>query len=70
VRAFVQLREILSSNKKLAQQVDELESRLERRLTAHDQTIATILQAIRNLMNPPVTKSRPIGFTASLEKKG
>jgi CHASE3 domain sensor protein len=67
VRAFVQLRELLSSNKELAQRLDELESRLERKLTTHDQAIAGILKAIRELMNPPIAKKRPIGFTANLD---
>ena len=69
VRAFVQLREMLSSNRELARRFAQLETRLERRLTEHDQAIAAILSAIRELMNPPVPKRRPIGFTADLAKK-
>ena len=69
VRAFVQLREMLSSNRELARRFAQLETRLEKRLTEHDQAIAAILSAIRELMNPPVPKRRPIGFTADLEKK-
>lgn len=66
VRAFVQLRELLNSNKELARRVDELEDRLEKKLAAHDEAIAEILSAIRQLMNPPVPGRRPIGFTADL----
>jgi hypothetical protein len=33
----------------------------------HDQAIAAILSAIRELMNPPPPKRRPIGFTADLD---
>lgn len=69
VRAFVKLRELLGSNKELARRFDELEARLEKRLTTHDQAIAAILSAIRQLMNPPVPKRRPIGFTADLNEK-
>jgi phage regulator Rha-like protein len=69
VRAFVQLREILSSNRQLARQLAQLEARLEKRLTEHDVTIAAILSAIRELMNPQGPKPRPIGLTADLEKK-
>ena len=36
VRAFVQLRELLASNKELAQRLDELEARIEKKLTRHD----------------------------------
>lgn len=66
VRAFVQLRELLNSNKELARQFAQLESRLNNKLADHDQAIAAILSAIRELMNPPVLKRRGIGFTAKL----
>jgi hypothetical protein len=69
VRAFIQLRDLLTSNKELARRVDELEARLEKRLTTHDEAIVGILRAIRELMNPPQPKRRPIGFTADLEEK-
>jgi hypothetical protein len=66
VRAFVQLRELLNSNKELARQFAQLESRLNNKLADHDQAIAAILSAIRELMNPPAPKRRGIGFTAKL----
>jgi ORF6N domain-containing protein len=66
VRAFVQLRELLNSNKELARQFAQLEARLNRRLADHDKAIAAILSAIRELMNPPTPKRRGIGFTAKL----
>ena len=63
VRAFVELREALATHKELAKRLDELESRLQRRLAAHDQAIAGILEAIRQLMTPPEhAKKRRIGF--------
>jgi hypothetical protein len=67
VRAFVKLRELLSSNRVLARKFDELEERLTKRLDDHDQAIRAILSAIRELTNqaPPVT--RAIGFTAVVE---
>lgn len=64
VRAFVQLREMLASNKELAQRLDELEHKL----ATHDQAIVGILKTIRELMNPPVPKRRPIGFTANFDE--
>jgi len=67
VRAFLQLREMLASNKELAHRFAQLETRLDKKLTAHDEAIAAILSAIRQLMHPPVPKRRPIGFTAALE---
>jgi hypothetical protein len=69
VRAFVQLRELLSSNKELAKRLDQLEARIEKKLATHDEAIAAMLSAIRELMNPPVPKRRGIGFTANIEEK-
>jgi hypothetical protein len=61
VRAFVMLRELLASNRKLAVKLDELE----RKLGAHDHAINEILQAIRRMMMPPEQKrKRSIGFSA------
>ena len=58
VRAFVQLREMLSSHKELALKLEELE----RKVGFHDKTIASLIEAIRQLMAPPVHEKRPIGF--------
>jgi len=38
-------------------------------VAAHDEAIAAILSAIRELMGAPPPKRRPIGFTADLEEK-
>ena len=63
VRAFVELRDTVVAHKELAKRLDELESKLERKLATHDQAIAGILDAIRQLMVPPEpTKKRRIGF--------
>jgi hypothetical protein len=67
VRAFVQLRELLASNKELARRFDELEARIEKKLVGHDQAIAAMLAAIRGLMNPPAGTRRGIGFTANID---
>lgn len=64
VRAFVQLRDLLASNRQLAEKFAELE----RKVSSHDQAIVGILKAIRELMHPPVPKKRPIGFTANLDE--
>ena len=59
VRAFVQLREMLSSNKELARKLNELE----RKLVTHDRAITELIEAIRQLMaQPEPKKKRPIGF--------
>lgn len=54
VRAFVRLRELLSSNKELAKKLDELE----RKLSSHDRTIVQLVNAIRDLMAPPEPKRK------------
>ena len=58
VRVFVKLRELLASNKELARRLDELEARIEKKLTTHDQAIGAILSAIRQLTNAPTPKRR------------
>jgi phage regulator Rha-like protein len=61
VRAFVQLREMLSSNKALARKLNELE----RKLVTHDRAITELIEAIRQLMTlPEPKKKRPIGFAS------
>ncbi len=42
---------------------------LERKYQHHDDAIKAILSAIRELMNPPQPKRRPIGLTADLGEK-
>jgi ATP-dependent Clp protease ATP-binding subunit ClpA len=59
----------LSSNKELAKRLDQLEARIEKKLATHDEAIAAMLSAIRELMNPLAPKRRGIGFTANIEEK-
>lgn len=65
VRSFVHLREMLSSHKDLAAKLDALE----RKLSTHDQAIAGLIDAIRQLTRVPPRSGRPIGFTADLKEK-
>ena len=59
MRAFVKLREILSTHKELALQLRQLEMKIEK----HDADIHAIFDAIRRLMVPPPRKpKRPMGF--------
>jgi ORF6N domain len=69
MRAFVRMREMLASNHELAKRLDQLEARLDKKLATHDDAIAAILSAIRQLMHPPASKRRGIGFTANLSDK-
>jgi DNA-binding PadR family transcriptional regulator len=58
MRAFVKLRQMLETNRELARKFSELE----RRVGKHDQEIAAILEAIRQLMTPSEKPRREIGF--------
>lgn len=58
MRAFVKLRETIENNRELAQKFAELEQRVGK----HDDEIAAIIDAIRQLMAPPVKPRREIGF--------
>ena len=55
VRAFVQLRQLLSSNAALAKKLAALEKR-------HDAQFRIVFDAIRELMAPPSKPKSPIGF--------
>ena len=58
MRAFVKLRETLETNREFARKFSELEKRIGK----HDQEIAAIIEAIRQLITPPETPRREIGF--------
>jgi len=58
MRAFVRLREMLSTHKELALKLAELEDRL----GEHDEQIQLIFEAIHQLMSPPDKPTKKIGF--------
>lgn len=58
VRAFVRLREILSTHKEISKNL----AALDRKVAGHDGNIKAILAAIRRLMKPPPSKTKRIGF--------
>ncbi|MDO8653465.1 MAG: ORF6N domain-containing protein [Undibacterium sp.] len=77
VRAFVQLREMIVSNKDLAQRLDELENKADLMELKHDTfehntriQLKQVFEAIRELMTPPEPepKKRSIGFIEQDEK--
>ena len=65
MRVFVRLRELVADRKDLAVKLKELEERIE----DHDEKITAVFQAIRQLMTPPETSKRKIGFDLK-EKQG
>lgn len=65
VRAFVALRELLTGNKELAAKLNELAHKVD----SHDQAIAGLINAMRELMRSPEPKqNQPIGFVTEKRK--
>ena len=58
MRVFVRLRQMLSTNKDLADKLAELE----RKVASHDEHIRSLFDAIRRLMTPLPPATRRIGF--------
>ena len=55
MRAFVKLRQILLTNKELAQKLEELEHKYQ----LHEQDIQVIFEAIKKLIEPPDAPPKP-----------
>jgi len=55
MRAFVRLRQLLSTHSDLARKLAAIEKK-------YDHQFKVVFDAIREMMNPPVPKKRPIGF--------
>ena len=69
VRAFVQLRQALSTNADVAKRLSELELKTESLEMSHDTfsrntrlQLRQLLDAVRELTTPPEPRKRPIGF--------
>ena len=66
VRAFLKMRALLGDKRELAQKLASLEKELKKRLDVHEAVIATILQRVMDIIDPPVAPEPPkphIGFT-------
>jgi leucyl aminopeptidase len=55
VRTFISLRQMLATHKDLARKLEEMEKK-------YDSQFKVVFNAIRQLMTPPETKKRKIGF--------
>src|SRR6478609_6268815 len=64
VRAFVQLRELLTTHRELAVKLGELE----RKLAGHDHAIRNLFETIRQLLEPPEKPAKEMGFHTLLKK--
>jgi DNA-binding PadR family transcriptional regulator len=58
MRAFVQMRELATSNRELARKIDALE----KKHAQHDQQFVAVFDAIRQMLEPVEKKRRKIGF--------
>jgi hypothetical protein len=68
VRAFVQLRELLASNKDLARRLDQLEVRIREEACHTRRCYRRHALGHPTTHEPPAPKRRGIGFTADLDK--
>lgn len=69
VRAFVKLREVLTSNADLARKLAALEKSVATLNASTRKQFEEVYAAIRALMKPAPLGSRPIGFTADIGGK-
>jgi hypothetical protein len=60
VRAFIKLREVVSSSKELAHRFEQVEAKLQR----HGAAIGVLADEIKRLKQPPASPKRRIGFMA------
>ncbi len=58
MRAFVKLREIISTSQKVEEKLKEIEARLD----VHDEQVLNIMEAINQLLAPPEKSKTKIGF--------
>ena len=61
VRAFIQLREFLESNKEFAKKVEELEAK-------YDKKFSLVFEAIKQLMQKKNESVKPVGFRISIRQ--
>ena len=58
IQTFIRLRQWALTHEDLAQKIAKLESGIR----THDKRIRTIFEALRELINPPESPRKPIGF--------
>ena len=70
VRAFVQMRELISGSKELAAELKKLEAKLSARLDGHEVAIVEVLRRIMELLDPPPAlplQEKSMGFHTLLK---
>jgi hypothetical protein len=63
IEIFVKMREMLLTHKDILLQLGKIEKKLSR----HDEDIALIFEYLKQLLNPPQTPRRKIGFKQATE---
>ena len=67
IRAFIKLREIMTSHKDLARKIEDLERKFEEKFKGQDQKFILIFRAIKDLLTDKeeaAKKRGPMGFVA------
>ena len=70
VRAFVQMRELLSGTRELAEELRKLDAKLTARLDDHESAIIDVLRRIMELLDPPPSvpaEEKSMGFHTTLK---
>ncbi|MDD5090830.1 MAG: ORF6N domain-containing protein [Candidatus Wallbacteria bacterium] len=65
IRTFIKLREFLASHKELRDKLSQLEGRVD----AQDQSISSIIEAIKKLLEHPTEEKRKIGFRLQAKRQ-
>lgn len=71
VRAFIQMRALLSGSKELAAELKKLETKLTSRLDVHEVAITEVLRRIMRLLDPPPLPPVPekeMGFHTTIKR--
>ncbi len=64
VRAFIKMREMLSTHKDLANKIEEIE----RKQKEHGDLLASVYSVVKQLINEPVKEKDPMGFRVKREE--
>jgi hypothetical protein len=70
VRAFIQMRALLSGSAELALELKKLEAKLTARLDAHESAIIEVLRRVMDLLDPPPLPPKPeksMGFHTTIK---
>jgi hypothetical protein len=65
VRVFTKMREVLMTHKDILLQLEKMEAKL----NTHDEDISTLFACLKQLLNPPVSARRRIGFRRKDEEQ-